>query len=343
MRIKWTDEEKDILINNYNNLEREDILKLLPNRGWSAIAKMAQVMGIAKRYENPNILLSNYKVPNEYIHYDTHCEIVVKNRKTNEEFLVKVANEDVDLVKKYKWFIKRDYNKIYIRASYRSERHKSVEVMLHRLLFNNPKNMVIDHINGDTLDNRRENLRCVTASINSKNKITCNNNTGVLGVRKISKDTGDRFVATVQSGGIKAFSKTYRTLEEAIINISYARDYIFNENKNVPEYIVGIIDNARKNKKKYISKQNVFRSKILERDNYTCSGCGVYFETNINNLHIHHIVPVSVNKDLEYEQDNCISLCKECHESIKGRELDAKDIFKLILQKEGKLKNIYKE
>lgn len=340
MGIKWTEEEREILINNYNNLEREDILKLLPNRKWLAITKMAQVMGIAKRYKNPNILLSNYKVPNKYIYHDKYCEIIVNNRKTKEDFLVKISNEDIELAKKYKWFIKRDCNKIYIRASYRPERHKSVEIMLHRLLFNNPKNMVIDHINGDTLDNRRENLRCVTVSVNSKNKLKCNNNTGILGIRKTSKKSGDRYIATIQSDGIKAFFKTYKTLEDAKIGINYARDYIVNGNKNVPEYIIDIIDNARINKKKHIPKSDVFRNKILERDNYTCCGCGTYFETNINNLHIHHIIPVSTNKDLKYEHDNCICLCRECHESIKGRELDAKDIFKLILQKEGKLKNI---
>ena len=340
MGIKWTEEEKNILINNYNNLEKEDILKLLPDRNWGATTKMAQIMGIAKRYKNPNILLSNYKTPNEYIYHDSYCEIIVRNRNTKEEFLVKISNEDIDLAKKYKWFTKKDCNKIYIRASYRPERHKSVEVMLHRLLFDNPKDMVIDHINGNTLDNRRENLRCVTVSVNSKNKSVCRNNTGIIGIRKISIKSGDRYIATIQSNGIKAFAKTYKTLKDAKENIRYARDYIINNNINVPQYIIDIVEKSRRNKKANISKFNKFRNKILERDNYTCKGCNTYFEENTHNLHIHHIIPVSINSDLEYSENNCICLCRECHESIKGRELDAIDIFKLILQKEYNIKDV---
>lgn len=42
-------------------------------------------------------------------------------------------------------------------------------VRLHRLLMNPPQDMVIDHKNHDTLDNRRQNLRAVTQSDNMRN------------------------------------------------------------------------------------------------------------------------------------------------------------------------------
>lgn len=49
-------------------------------------------------------------------------------------------------------------------------RHRSKFVYLHRVIVDCPDGKVVDHINGDTLDNRRENLRICTASDNSRNK-----------------------------------------------------------------------------------------------------------------------------------------------------------------------------
>jgi hypothetical protein len=43
-------------------------------------------------------------------------------------------------------------------------------IKMHRIIMNPPKNMVVDHINHDKLDNREENLRIVTRQVNARNR-----------------------------------------------------------------------------------------------------------------------------------------------------------------------------
>ena len=54
-------------------------------------------------------------------------------------------------------------------------------MQFHRCLLKVEKNLVCDHINGDKLDNRRKNLRCVTRRQNSLNK-KLKNTVGYIGV-----------------------------------------------------------------------------------------------------------------------------------------------------------------
>jgi len=44
------------------------------------------------------------------------------------------------------------------------------------------------------------------------------------------------------------------------------------------------------------------------KQEYCCQACGSY-----SNLHVHHIVPVGVDKSKEFEATNLITLCKSCH------------------------------
>lgn len=71
----------------------------------------------------------------------------------------------------------------------------------------------IDHINGVKTDNRLENLRDVSQTVNMYNKTQAykNNGTGVLGVTK----SGDKFVSRVRHAGRLIHVGTFDTAEEA--------------------------------------------------------------------------------------------------------------------------------
>jgi hypothetical protein len=54
---------------------------------------------------------------------------------------------------------------------------------MHRLVADAPKDMVVDHVNGNGLDNRRQNLRTCTHRDNCRNKkLRCDSQSGFKGV-----------------------------------------------------------------------------------------------------------------------------------------------------------------
>lgn len=72
----------------------------------------------------------------------------------------KVSASDIPILEAFNRSWQVDTNG-YISAGGR-ENYRSWRVSLHRFLMTPPDNLVVDHINGDRSDNRRENLRVVT-------------------------------------------------------------------------------------------------------------------------------------------------------------------------------------
>lgn len=86
---------------------------------------------------------------------------------------------------------------------------------LHRLIVGDiPKGMVVDHINGNTLDNRKNNLRITTRTENNinKHKLSSKNRTGSIGV-SINKTYG--FTAQIQVGGKKIHLGSFKNIVDA--------------------------------------------------------------------------------------------------------------------------------
>lgn len=86
--------------------------------------------------------------------------LIVKNTE------VFVDKEDLEYLSQFNW---RIINGNYI-ARERSRTLGKITILLHREIINCPKNREVDHINGNPLDNRKENLRIVTRSKNMMNK-----------------------------------------------------------------------------------------------------------------------------------------------------------------------------
>jgi hypothetical protein len=88
-----------------------------------------------------------------------------------------VDDEDFDYYNQFKWYFSGN--------GYAARRifPENKVFYLHQFISNTPKGMDTDHINGDTLDNRKSNLRIVTHRQNMLNsKIPKNNTSGYKGV-----------------------------------------------------------------------------------------------------------------------------------------------------------------
>ena len=102
---------------------------------------------------------------NEIIFYDDYAEIIICDNNYNEKTRVLIDIEDSEKVKDFKWYI--DKNE-YIVSKCKKTGHKGL--YLHRFIMNCPEDMVVDHINHNTLDNRKSNLRICTQHENTFNK-----------------------------------------------------------------------------------------------------------------------------------------------------------------------------
>ena len=78
---------------------------------------------------------------------------------------VLIDNKDIGLFNQYKWRYYKAGHTNYVVSNI-----KGKSVYLHRLLMNPPKDMVVDHIDHNGLNNQRDNLRVVSKSDNQKNK-----------------------------------------------------------------------------------------------------------------------------------------------------------------------------
>ena len=94
-----------------------------------------------------------------------------------------IDEESAWILEKHRfWHACRYKKKFYAEATFWKD-GKSQAVKMHRLVTNCPDGLVVDHINGDTLDNRLENLRVCTQGQNVMNQsVRIDNKSGYRGV-----------------------------------------------------------------------------------------------------------------------------------------------------------------
>ncbi len=164
---------------------------------------------------------------NKIIKYKDYAEVVLYKRDNTEKTRTKIDLSDIKKIKDIRW------NHTYY--GYVGSNKKG---FLHRYIMGVDKGYEIDHINHNTLDNRRQNLRICTRQQNGRNqKIRTDNTSGVKGVYYSKDKRKKRWRALIFINGKEIHLGRYMTKEEATqvredAEIRYYGEYRFKPKDN---------------------------------------------------------------------------------------------------------------
>ena len=172
------------------------------------------------------IMKRTIRDPNEIIIHDDYVEICLYNKGCEEIARTKIDLEDIDRCKKYKWCL--DGNG-YVICTY-------LTILLHKYIKQYSGNLVIDHEDGNPLNNRKYNLRICTHQKNSFNsKLSKNNTSGYSGIYYI-KNT-NKWVAQITCNYKTIHLGTFDNKEDAIkareeAEIKYFKEFRYKGDNN---------------------------------------------------------------------------------------------------------------
>lgn len=158
---------------------------------------------------------------NEIVKYNDYAEIILYGKGNKECGRTLIDIEDIPLVSQHKWYINGAGYVVTNNPSYQ----------LHRLVMGNPKELSIDHVFHNTLDNRKDNLRVCTHQenlCNQKTKIT--NTSGVTGVSW--HKAGNKWRVQICINGRKLYLGSYCNVNDAITvrkeaEVKYFGDFVY--------------------------------------------------------------------------------------------------------------------
>lgn len=131
--------------------------------------------------------------------------------------IVTVDAEDLDFVGAYRWFAHK------VRDGFYAAR-VSDNLHMHRFLLAAPQGMEVDHIDGDKLNNRKDNLRPATRAQNGENFAR----RGREHLRNVHWDERrKRWVVQISPQGRHISGGRFRTLDEALRRAAMLRERYF--------------------------------------------------------------------------------------------------------------------
>lgn len=145
--------------------------------------------------------------------------------------------EDWPLVCGYWWRLTTDKGDVRYAQTWSTHNQKTRKrITMHGILVKPPEGMTIDHINGNGLDNRRQNLRLVTPQQNTWNRRPWARGTSKFKGVSWDKET-KHWRADIKAGGKNKYLGRFSSEEEAAHAYKKAAELVYGEfafgNRNV--------------------------------------------------------------------------------------------------------------
>jgi hypothetical protein len=121
--------------------------------------------------------------------------------------------EDKELVGRYTWYLSNGYYAMSLGGK---------QTYLHRLVTKATTTDTVDHINGNKLDNRKDNLRICKQEHNCCNKVKTTNKRTSKYKGVSFRKTHNKFQATITKHGLQTHLGYFLTEEEAALAYNFA-------------------------------------------------------------------------------------------------------------------------
>jgi hypothetical protein len=142
--------------------------------------------------------------------------VIYLDRRDGSMLETRISASDFDHVNAFpgKWYAHLNKKrKWYVWANSKDSDGKPITLHLHRYIMNPPDGFQVDHFDGDSLNNTRDNLRVTTQSENQQNRHSARRDSKT-GIRGVSFNAG-KWIAHAQVNGKRRHLGTFLTAEEA--------------------------------------------------------------------------------------------------------------------------------
>lgn len=145
----------------------------------------------------------------------------MKEIRLSRGFTCIIDDSDFEYISQFKWHAKVEKDgRVYATRTInfvRDGKKSSNKMLMHRELMNAKNKQIIDHVNGNSIDNRRSNLRFANSSTNGMNQVKSLRKTHSR-YKGVTKRAGDhKWIAQIGHSGERRYLGLFDNEHEAAI------------------------------------------------------------------------------------------------------------------------------
>lgn len=189
--------------------------------------------------------------------YEIFDEYTILRIKYKDEYVdCYIDTEDLAFVQEKHWRASHKKNKIYIVTGKAGKQDNPLTYLHNYIMHYTPvPQKEVDHIDGNSCNNRKANLRIVSRQENIDNtKVRIDNKIGIRGVSQISKTK--HYKCDFSYHKKRFYFKDWETIEEAVYNRKIVEEYFgietLKKNPLAKQYIDKLTDEKKKLIESYV-------------------------------------------------------------------------------------------